>query len=51
MLAVLWKSSFNCSIVRYSKFFINMSIQDKSRGSWRLSLFYGYPDSAHRRDS
>lgn len=50
-LAVIWKSSFQCSIINYSSNFINMQVQDAARGNWRLTSFWGYSDTSRRRQS
>jgi hypothetical protein len=50
-IAILWRNSAHCSILNYSQNFINMSITDITRGSWRLTAFYGYPEHGRRRDS
>lgn len=50
-ITVLWNHSAHCSIINYSQNFINMSIQDSIKGTWRLTTFYGYPDHGRRRDS
>jgi exonuclease III len=50
-LAVLWKSTFNCNIINFSSNFINLHVHDTVRGDWRLTSFWGYSDSARRRQS
>ncbi|PNY08791.1 endonuclease/exonuclease/phosphatase family protein, partial [Trifolium pratense] len=50
-LAVFWKSTFNCNIINFSSNFINLQVHDTMRGDWRLTSFWGYSDSARRRQS
>lgn len=50
-VAVLWKENFNCCITSYSSNYIDMEVVDDSRGVWRLTGFYGYPEREKRRDS
>ena len=50
-LAILWRNSIDCSLINYSQNFINLSIKDQVIGNWRLTTFYGYPDTERRRDS
>lgn len=50
-LAVLWTKSVNCSIQSYSPNFINIEVENSVRRAWRLTLFYGFPQAAQRRQS
>ncbi|KAK2365796.1 hypothetical protein QL285_079253 [Trifolium repens] len=50
-LAVFWKKSSNCRLLNYSRNFINLIVEDNSRGEWRLTGFYGFPEHGRRRDS
>jgi len=50
-LAILWRSTIDCFLINFSQNFINMSIKDQAIGNWRLTAFYGYPDSGRRRES
>lgn len=50
-VAVLWKDSFNCRITSYSSNYIDMEVIDDSKGVWRLTGFYGYPERERRCDS
>ncbi|GAU48556.1 hypothetical protein TSUD_405720 [Trifolium subterraneum] len=47
-LAVLWKESSNCSILNYTRNFINLLVDDEQRGEWRLTCYYGYPERNRR---
>ncbi|GAU35453.1 hypothetical protein TSUD_364090 [Trifolium subterraneum] len=47
-LAVLWKGSSNCSILNYTRNFINLLVEDEQRGEWRLTCYYGYPERSRR---
>ncbi|MCI09107.1 endonuclease/exonuclease/phosphatase family protein, partial [Trifolium medium] len=50
-LAVLWKASSKCKVENYSRNFINLIIEDDTRGEWRLSCYYGYPEWSRRRNA
>jgi hypothetical protein len=50
-LAVLWKNSYNCSILNYSRNFINLVVEDEVNGAWRLTCYYGYPERNRRREA
>lgn len=50
-VAVLWRNSTAFSIMSYSANFINLEMVDGERGNWRLTGFYGYPQSGRRRAS
>jgi hypothetical protein len=44
-LAMFWHSSINCNVLDYSQNHISLEIVDTNRGNWRLTGFYGYPNS------
>ncbi|PNX78270.1 hypothetical protein L195_g034247, partial [Trifolium pratense] len=50
-IALLWRSSYNCSIVNFSQNHINVQVTDQVNGNWRLTGFYGFPNGGRRRDS
>ncbi|XP_058776789.1 uncharacterized protein LOC131651141 [Vicia villosa] len=50
-LAVLWKDSVNCSIVNFSRNFVNLVIQDNDKEEWRLTCYYGYLERHRRREA
>ncbi|CAJ2679442.1 unnamed protein product [Trifolium pratense] len=43
-IALLWRSSYNCSIVNFSQNHINVQVTDQVNGNWRLTGFYGFPN-------
>ncbi|PNX85229.1 endonuclease/exonuclease/phosphatase family protein, partial [Trifolium pratense] len=45
-IALLWRSSYNCSIVNFSQNHINVQVTDQVNGNWRLTGFYGFPNGA-----
>ncbi|XP_058761720.1 uncharacterized protein LOC131635127 [Vicia villosa] len=48
-LAVLWKHNSTCSIVNYSRNFINLHVKEDNKEEWRLTCYYGYPERSRRR--
>ncbi|CAJ2669980.1 unnamed protein product [Trifolium pratense] len=48
-LAVFWKDNSKCSVLNYSRNFINMLVEDEQKGEWRLTCYYGYPERSRRR--
>lgn len=50
-LAVFWRKSLNCKILNHSQNHIDMQVNEGSRGLWRLTCFYGYPERERRQDS
>lgn len=50
-LAILWKHPFDCEILNYSQHFINIKASQGGRPVWRLTCFYGCPESERRRES
>jgi endonuclease/exonuclease/phosphatase family metal-dependent hydrolase len=48
-LAVMWKNSVKCSVMNYSRNFINIIVEDSDKGDWRLTCYYGYPERSRRR--
>lgn len=50
-LAVFWKHPFDCHIINYSQNFINLRVCQQGKPDWRLTCFFGYPDSSRRRNS
>jgi hypothetical protein len=49
--ALFWRNTVNCSIVNYSANHISAKIEEVSRRAWIFTGFYGYPETARRRDS
>ena len=50
-LAVFWKDGSNCRVLNYSRNFINMIVEDREAGDWRLTCYYGFPKCVCRRDA
>lgn len=50
-LAFLWKKSANCKITNYSQNHIDVEVEDKLHGNWRLTGFYGMPEIGRRKES
>ncbi|PNX77146.1 endonuclease/exonuclease/phosphatase family protein, partial [Trifolium pratense] len=50
-LALMWFSSFQCSVTNFSSNHIDIEVMDSGSGNWRLTGFYGFPGSGRRRDS
>jgi endonuclease/exonuclease/phosphatase family metal-dependent hydrolase len=48
-LVVFWKDNSKCSVLNYTRNFINMLVEDEQRGEWRLTCYYGYPERSKRR--
>ena len=38
-------------MLNYSRNIINLLVEDREHGNWRLTGFYGYPEHQRRRDS
>ncbi|XP_057779716.1 uncharacterized protein LOC130998302 [Salvia miltiorrhiza] len=49
-LCMMWKNSYNCSILGYSRNHIDLCITN-ANGNWRLTGYYGFPERSRRRDS
>ncbi|XP_057794267.1 uncharacterized protein LOC131010650 [Salvia miltiorrhiza] len=49
-LCMLWKFSTTCKLLSFSTHHIDMEIMD-SKGRWRLTGFYGFPERSRRRES
>lgn len=50
--AVAWLYfGFDCRVLNYSSNFINVEVSMVGSPPWRLTSFYGYPESGRRRDS
>ncbi|CAJ2628079.1 unnamed protein product [Trifolium pratense] len=50
-LALMWRSSFHCSVITYSSNHVDVEVEDNMNGNWRFTGFYGFPGSGRRRDS
>ena len=47
-LVLFWKSSINLNVVDSSKYYIHAVINKDSENEWRLTGFYGEPETARR---
>jgi hypothetical protein len=47
-LSVLWKDTIKCKVMNYSRNFINLVVEEKEEGEWRLTCYYGYPERGRR---
>lgn len=43
-LAVLWKNQIKCSVLNFSRNFVNLMVEDERNEQWRLTCYYGYPN-------
>jgi len=50
-LAVFWKNVSNCRVLNYFRNFINLIVEDREVGDWRLTCYYGFPERALCRDA
>jgi hypothetical protein len=51
-LAFLWNSEVNLDVYNYSRRHINMVVKDGENSPlWKLTGFYGHPNSSRRADS
>lgn len=50
-IALLWKAQSSVSLLTFSKYLIDVVVQDQSGGrSWQLTGIYGEPDQGKRRE-
>jgi hypothetical protein len=47
-LSVLWKDTIKCRVMNYSRNFINLVVEEKEEGEWRLTCYYGFPERGRR---
>lgn len=50
-LALLWKNSGGCKIIKATRNFIDFEVENRQVGRWRYTDFYGYPERQRRQDS
>ncbi|XP_052299532.1 uncharacterized protein LOC127903030 [Citrus sinensis] len=50
-LALLWDANTNVSLLSYARNFIDVHVEVAGLGDWRLTGFYGFPESSRRRQS
>ncbi|XP_058776806.1 uncharacterized protein LOC131651153 [Vicia villosa] len=48
-IAVLWKNTDSCSIINYTRNFVNVIVTDKDNSAWILTCYYGYPERSRRK--
>ncbi|XP_074346921.1 uncharacterized protein LOC141685732 [Apium graveolens] len=51
VLALMWKRSVGCKVVDHSKNYIDLHIMVGQVVDWRLTYFYGFPESNRRQES
>lgn len=50
-LALYWKSTYKVNLLKYGRNFIDVVVEESDLGKWRVTGFYGFPESCQRRDS
>ena len=50
-LALLWKATSNVNLLQFATNFIDVEVEVPDLGKWRLTGYYGYPESSRRRKS
>ncbi|PNX96867.1 ribonuclease H, partial [Trifolium pratense] len=50
-LSVMWKDTIKCRVLNYSRNFINLVVEEREEGEWRLTCYYGYPERGRRRQA
>ncbi|KAH9697393.1 reverse transcriptase domain-containing protein [Citrus sinensis] len=50
-LALLWKGTNTVSLLKFSSNFIDAEVEVPELWKWRLTGFYGYPETSRRRES
>ncbi|XP_058732856.1 uncharacterized protein LOC131604433 [Vicia villosa] len=48
-ITVLWRDSAQCSVVNFTRNFVNILIKDESKGDWRLTCYYGFLERGRRK--
>lgn len=48
---LFWNRKIETYLLKYAKSFIDLEIGGVGSGHWRLTGYYGYPESARRRES
>ncbi|PNX97372.1 ribonuclease H, partial [Trifolium pratense] len=49
-LSVMWRDTIKCSVLNYSRNFINLIVEEKEQREWRLTCYYGYPERGDFND-
>ncbi|XP_075482879.1 uncharacterized protein LOC142523119 [Primulina tabacum] len=50
-IAVLWRYSNMCTILNYSRNHIDVKVSESGQEDWRLTGFYGFPETTRCRQS
>ncbi|KAH9802749.1 reverse transcriptase domain-containing protein [Citrus sinensis] len=50
-LALFWKPNFMVQLLKFGKTFIDVAVRDSEGRQWRITGYYGFPESIRRRDS
>ena len=50
-LALFWKANSNVRLLKFSKNCIDVEVKYQDMGKWRMTGFYGFPESSRRRES
>jgi hypothetical protein len=50
-LSVMWRDNIQCSVINYSRNFINLLVKGEEESEWRLTCYYGYPERGRRRQA
>ncbi|XP_058724489.1 uncharacterized protein LOC131595962 [Vicia villosa] len=48
-LAVLWRNSEVCSVLNFTRNFVNLMVKEDNKEEWRLSCYYGFPERSRRK--
>ena len=50
-LAMFWRNNYKVKLLKFGRNFIDFAIEDIERGNWRITGFYGFPESIRGRES
>ncbi|KAH9678676.1 reverse transcriptase domain-containing protein [Citrus sinensis] len=50
-LALYWKPNFMVQLLKFGKTFIDVAVGNSEGRQWRVTGFYGFPESVRRRES
>ncbi|GAU21362.1 hypothetical protein TSUD_189490 [Trifolium subterraneum] len=50
-LSIMWKETTKCRLLNYSRNFINLVVEDREKGDWRLTCYYDYLERSRRRQA
>ncbi|KAH9779368.1 reverse transcriptase domain-containing protein [Citrus sinensis] len=50
-LAFFWKPNFIVHLIKFGKTFIDVAVRNSEGKYWRVTGFYGFPESSRRRES